>query len=340
MEFNKYTTDDFLLDDSFVAYRRGSDPAAIAFWTNWQRSHPPNLSAFQEAEQIYDMLNGQKPDMEQSLAELKGLISDREKSPSVDWSPKRSVFRSRAGVPRTRLSRTWWLLAASLVLVSGFLGYYMWKSQPIIYQTAYGEQKAVELPDGSRITLNSHSRVEYRQTWNQDREVKLDGEAFFAVQHLSTNAPFRIATNGPFRVEVVGTEFTMTSRANRKRVVLNQGKVRVSGNSGGQTLTLAPGQMAELDSVSGMISRRNVQPDRYDAWLRHQLVFDNVTLTEAIQLIEDQFGMKIQVKSPADQDRRFVGILPLKDPENVLNIVARYNGLRVERAGVTYVLTR
>jgi len=334
MKLSEYTTDDFLLDDSFVAYRTGSDPAAVAFWTEWQRGQPANLSAFREAERIFNLLNGQKPDMEQSLAELKGLIRDRETSPSVNWTPERSGFRPRAGMPG------WWLLAASLVLVSGFLGYWLWKSQPVIYQTAYGEQKVVDLPDGSRTTLNSHSRIEYRQTWNGDREVRLEGEAFFAVQHLATNAPFRIGTDGPFRVEVVGTEFTMTSRANRKRVVLNRGKVRVSSNAGGQTLTLSPGQMAEMDRVTGVISRRAVQPDRYDAWLRQQLVFDGVTLAEAVQVVGDQFGMKIRIESPADPGRRFVGILPLKNPENVLTILARYNGLRVEREGITYVLTR
>ncbi|MGA0558986.1 FecR family protein [Larkinella sp. VNQ87] len=331
MKFENYTTDDFLMDDSFVAYRSGSDSSAIAFWTEWQLRHPSNLAEFREAERLFDLLSGKKPDMEQSLEELKGLIADREKIRAVDWQS-----RSKNG------RRNWWMLAASILLVSGLSGYWLWQNQSVSYQTDFGQQQVVDLPDGSRVTLNSHSRLTFRRNWSatESRDVNLEGEGFFSVRHLTTNAPFRVLTDGGFRVEVLGTEFTMTNRDQLKRVVLNRGKVRVDGSSDGSTLTLSPGELAQLDRRSGALIRRTVKPEQYDAWRRNQLVFEGATLAEAAWQIEEQFGVDVQLASEVDTGRRFSGILPLNDPEMILTTLATYNGLTVRRHGDTYTLAR
>ncbi|MGV3560346.1 FecR family protein [Larkinella arboricola] len=331
MQFEDYTTDDFLMDDSFVAYRTRSNSAAVAFWTEWQRGLPPNLAEFREAERLFDVLSGNRPELEQSLEELKGLIADREKTRAVDWQPKRKGFwRGR------------WLLAACVLLVCGLGGYWLWQNLPVSYETAYGEQRVVPLPDGSQVTLNSHSRLTFRRNWSaaENREVTLDGEGFFVVRHLATNAPFRVLTADAFRVEVLGTEFTMTHRDRLQRVVLHEGKVQVSGAADGKNLELRPGQLAERDTRTGQLSQRTALPERYNAWLRNQLSFDGATLPEAVRQIEEQFGVQIRLAPGADAGRRFTGILPMKDPLHSINIVAKYNGLTVRREADAYVLTR
>ncbi|GAB3899645.1 hypothetical protein GCM10028803_21130 [Larkinella knui] len=331
MKFDHYTADDFLMDDSFVAYRRGTDSGAIAFWTHWQSGQPANLPEFREAERIYDLLSGQKPGLEESFSELQMLITKQQPTPEViDWQPQRTGFRTG-----------WWAVAASLLLVGGLGGYWFWQNQTISYQTDYGQQKTVSLPDGSTVTLNSHSKLQHRRNWTtgDSRDVTLDGEGFFAVRHLETEKPFRVITGDSFTVQVLGTEFTMTHRAGLNRVVLNRGRVRVGGPADGATLTLEPGQLAELDAT-GTLIRRNVPPERYNAWLRNQFVFEGATLPEAVRQVEEQFGIQIRFNSADVSNRRFTGILPLRDPEKVVNTLASYHHLKVSHEGKSYVLTR
>jgi transmembrane sensor len=67
MDYERYTVDDFLMDDLFLAYCQGSDPAAISFWERWQLARPANLSAFTEARRLFSLLSGHKPRLDQAL---------------------------------------------------------------------------------------------------------------------------------------------------------------------------------------------------------------------------------------------------------------------------------
>ncbi|RCR70881.1 DUF4974 domain-containing protein [Larkinella punicea] len=334
MNHDLYTADDFLLDDSFVAYRQGTDPAATAYWTEWQRRKPGNLPAFREAERLHSVLSGHKPGLEASLQELKTLLADRQ----ADTAPTIVDFQP----VRTRFQTGWWVAAASILVMLGLGGYWLWQNQTVSYQTDYGQQKTITLPDGSTVTLNSHSELSHRRHWasGANRDVTLTGEGFFSVRHLEVNVPFRVHSKNAFTVEVLGTEFTMTSRSDLNRVVLNRGKVQVSGSDSSPALTLVPGQLAELDPATGQLTSREVSAERYNGWLRNQLVFDEVTLPEAVRQVEEQFGIDVRFDSATAGSRRFSGILPLKDPDKVLNTLAVYHQLKITRQGDAYLLNR
>ena len=334
MNYDLYTADDFLLDDSFVAYRQGTDPAAITYWTEWQRRKPDNLPAFREAERLHSLLSGHKPGLEASLQELKTLLADHQSDtvPTIiDFEPKRP--RSYTG---------WWAAAASILVMLGLGGFWLWRNQTVTYRTDYAQQKTITLPDGSTVTLNSHSELSHRRHWasGENRDVTLTGEGYFSIRHLEANVPFRVHSEGAFTVKVLGTEFTMTSRSDLHRVVLNRGKVQVSGSGSRPALTLVPGQLAEWDSATGQLNRRNVSAERYNGWLQNQLVFDEVTLPEAVRQVEEQFGIDVRFDPAKAGNRRFSGILPLKDPEKVLNTLAVYHQLNVIRQGDAYLLSR
>jgi transmembrane sensor len=334
MKHDLYTADDFLLDNSFVAYRQGTDSAAAAYWTEWQRRQPANLPAFREAEQLHSLISGHKPGLEASFQELKTLLAERQAdtgTPVVDFQPS-----------RTRFQTGWWIAAASLFLVMGLAGYWLWQNQTVSYRTEYAQQKTITLPDGSSVTLNSHSELSHRRHWapGEDRDVTLTGEGYFSVRHLEAGVPFRVHSEGAFSVQVLGTEFTMTSRSDLNRVVLNRGKVQVSGSARTAALTLEPGQLAELDPTTGQLTRRNVSADRYNGWLRNQLVFDEVTLSEAVRQVQEQFGVDVRFDSVKVGNRRFSGILPLKDPGKALSTLAVYHQLKVIRQGDAYLLSR
>lgn len=330
MNYEMYTVNDFLMDDQFLAYCHGNDPAAVTFWETWQAKKPPNIAAFREAEQLCRMLTGQKPRLDTSLQELESMIRAQQ--------PTRVVPLPTQASGRFQ----WWAVAAAVLLLSGlgWVSYRYWNNQDVRYATAYNQQRTIQLPDGSRVTLNSHSTLTYKRSgFSADgRAVELEGEGFFSVRHLTTNAPFRVRTSRAFDVQVLGTEFSVASRSARQRVVLSSGRVRVQFHDNRPAVVLQPGQLIDVDDRQ--ISQRNVRADQYTAWLRRQLVFNDTSLPDAIQTIEDQFGITVRVDGANLSKRTVTGILPINKPEAVLDALAELTQTKVRRTENMFILSR
>ncbi|AQG80011.1 FecR family protein [Spirosoma montaniterrae] len=334
MNYNDYSIDDFLLDDRFLAYCQGSDPEAVAFWTEWQQTQPPNLAVFREAERLQAILSGHKPRLDTSLQELEQLLTPSQEAKVV---PLPVVARPvRSGYVR------WWMAAASVVLLvaAGWFGLDWWRNQYIAYETANNQQQTVRLPDGSTVVLNSHSTLKYRRNafTNVARTVELSGEGFFAVRHLSGDAPFRVVTDGAFDVQVLGTAFTVHSRPSLSRVVLNTGKVQVDFHDQRTDRTLRPGELVEVITGLPDVQQRSVRPEQYDAWTRQQFVFNETRMTDALQMVENQFGVQVRVGEGVVAGRKLSGVMPIDRPETVLNALAELNHLTLQKTEDGYLL--
>ena len=100
-------------------------------------------------------------------------------------------------------------------------------AQPLTVITHLGERSQVVLPDGTKVWLNSASSVEYvAPFFSRERRVKMDGEAYFEVQH-DAQAPFVVSTNG-LDIKVLGTRFNIRNDDSDHRIttVLLEGAVK------------------------------------------------------------------------------------------------------------------
>jgi transmembrane sensor len=227
-----------------------------------------------------------------------------------------TLAASGAPLPRVRgreqvhRNRAWAIAAAILVL--GVLGIWLsWLLRHEVYSTGVGEQRIVRLEDGSRVSLNSASRlvVEYRSS---ERRLRLTrGEALFEVTP-NPRRPF-IVSAGTRRVTALGTSFSVRLEPDRFDVFLIEGKVTVapieSPVPSGQpapgsalatdghnrqlslgkpsdapsdvVFTLTPGQ--RLTFTSRDAPRLDMPPaDRLTAWRRGEVVLDKTALTDAV----------------------------------------------------------
>ena len=123
-----------------------------------------------------------------------------------------------------------WALAAGLACLAVLAGILIRWGAPIddgwrTYQTAVGEQRSVQLEDGSLLTLNTDSRVEVRLAANQRQVRLLSGEALFKVAH-NKERPFRVSS-GDSVIQAVGTQFNVYRRGNQTTVAVLEGRVAV-----------------------------------------------------------------------------------------------------------------
>ena len=137
---------------------------------------------------------------------------------------------ARSGGWRTRAG---WIAAAAVVLLVAipvFVTQYLdWPdgAQALSsYATAVGEQRVVTLEDGSRLTLNTGSRVLVDYT-RQERRVILDfGEVFFEIEKDPAR-PMSVSARGRV-VTVLGTKFSVLLAGKDVRVAVVEGTVAVS----------------------------------------------------------------------------------------------------------------
>lgn len=226
--------------------------------------------------------------------------------------------------------RKWYKVAVVILLpLLGAFGMYLFLSSRISSsQSPYtiavdnGQRANVTLPDGTKVWLNSQSKLTCVAGFNQkNRELQLAGEAYFEVAH-NPQKPFRVLCDG-MSVEALGTAFVVRAYKEDKTVssVLIQGKVRV-GTSDGQTL-LKPNDRIEYDKNAGkQIVTHVTNASDFTGWRNNELRFENESLQEIAKSIERTYNVKMVFASNDLAKLRFTGTLNSSSLQSVLNILA------------------
>jgi len=168
------------------------------------------------------------------------------------------------------------------------------------FATNAGQIEQITMKDGSIITLNSNSSVEYTVTENS-REITLHGMAHFEVAK-NPNAPFVIQSNNN-KVTVLGTGFDVQSYDGKPlQVLVNHGKVKVEKLTSTATLEsviLTKGMRVRENIQSGQTKQAsifnvdsNVNLDAVK-WESGNLVFTNAPISDVINAIETRYGKQI-----------------------------------------------
>jgi transmembrane sensor len=190
------------------------------------------------------------------------------------------------------------------------------------------------LPDGSKVTLNGNSKLEYKSSWRNDdvREVSLTGEAFFEVTHKTNNQKFIVKTRD-LSVEVLGTEFNVMSRKTRSYVVLRKGSVRLAVE-GKEDWVMKPGEMVEVDKKGINLTSKKVNPENYVSWRNNVLAFQSNSLEEIAQMIEENYDLQVEIPDKSLARERFTGAFPLnEDIEVLLKMLAKSYHFKIDKSG-------
>ena len=309
MNINQYNhLEDFLLDDTFVNWVKQPSEQSDAFWQQWIFENPEKETMLKEAKIIIKQL------------QFKVIVPSLETRQKV-WAKIEENTHENLILPlnpiyarKRRLA-----IAASLAgLIALGAGLWVWANRDITYETAYGETKTVELPDGSKVTLNTNSNIRIKHAWNTEspREVWLDGEAFFKVTHQDNNQKFVVHTEDKVDVEVLGTEFDVLKRENETEVFLKSGKVRLTApqESGNQEVIMKPGELVVFKNkhleVQTAIPKDTVKAIE---WTKNRLVFDNITVEEMIVRLREMYGLEVEVSEKELLNKRIWGTAPINN---------------------------
>lgn len=178
----------------------------------------------------------------------------------------------------------------------------------------YGEVAQIALGDGSAVTLNAGSTLEYnRKQWKNSRSVSLEGEGFFAV---SEGTPFVVNTNNG-RIKVLGTAFNIRSWSDNLYVECYTGSVEVTSASGISDTLFQRQSINIVNNTLGAV--QNIQHQK-PHWSTGNSRFYKERVASVLAEIGRQFD--VEIKHPNIEDR-FSGAFSHKSLQAALREVCK-----------------
>lgn len=255
--------------------------------------------------------------------------------------PQEEIVESER--PRRRGALALAAAALTVLLAAGAVGLFL--SQRGVVSTATGERRVLSLQDGSRITLNTDTRVLVRYD-AEARRVQLErGEALFEVKR-APSWPF-IVTAGGREIRALGTSFEVRRYGEQRvSITLVEGRISVAPAGAGAspprqevTVLALPGQRVTFAPHQAPRVDRPVLK-QVIAWQSGEVVFDDTRLSDAIEEMNRYSERRIVVEDPRVAALRVSGLFQAGDSEEFAQGVAATFGLRVEELGNRIVLAR
>lgn len=290
------------LDDAAVWIARLRAPDRSAHIENgfrrWLDEKPSHTAAYDAMSAAWDLTGGLK----------------RRPFPKVSrW--ERAGFR--AGFLKAGAS----LVAIAAIAVVG--GVFYQRASGV--STGVGEQRVLNLPDGTRVTLNTSSRVVVRYD-DRTRRVELkEGEALFDV-NKDPLRPFIVSAHGR-QIRALGTSFLVRGDGDQLAVTLLEGKIEVTelGAADVAPVTLTPGQRLVLRSrESPKVDAP--QLEQITGWRRGWLEFDDAPLADAVAEVNRYSALKLELRRDDVSGIRINGVFRTGDVSGFAAGVSRSYG--------------
>lgn len=195
----------------------------------------------------------------------------------------------------------------------------------IAQYSAPAQTKVVILSDGTKVTLNANSQLQYPESFDgKTREVHLQGEAYFQVVH-NVDKPF-IIHSGKLRTHVLGTTFTVSAYSEKQamNVTVLTGKVAVKNECTEDLAVLTRGESATLTPGEGRFKLGKLaNPEDAIAWIDNKLIFDNMHLEDVALQLSNKYNVQINIADTALAHGRITGIFQSQSLPDILKALTR-----------------
>lgn len=330
MNYQDYNVADFISDQSFINWVKEPDASSDKFWKEFLQQYPHRAEALQEAREFVSLMNFTDGALDDAaIIKMKSNIDLALLDPEEGLDAETQSFWRRG----------WFKVAASvsiLVIIGSLVLQFAFKRDDErfietafsnagnqVLKTVKGKRTVITLSDGTRIWLNTDSRIAYDRSFGKGnvREVFLDGEAFFDVAE-NKEKPFIVNTTS-VAVKVLGTAFNVRAFKTDATIeaTLVRGKIALSTRDDQEDITLMPNQQAVYIKQSKQVILENeVNTQEYTSWKAGQLNFKDETFETIILDLERWYDVKIHVDNDEALQCRFSAKIDHKKLDEVLEL--------------------
>jgi ferric-dicitrate binding protein FerR (iron transport regulator) len=333
MTYKNYSDIDFINDEFFVRWVRNPDKETDHFWKSWLANNPEKRQEVEVARRFLEQIQAKNnyvfPEAEFIQLHENILRYNRE---------QRYSDLDRKHIVNSIYSRA---VAAVIIMLIVAVGLFFFfdpsaGEEPgrvafVTKTTVKGTRTTFRLPDGTTVKLNADSEVRYPETFGDQREVFLSGEAFFEVVK-DVNRPFLVHSK-ELTTRVLGTSFNIRAYQQEKsiKVALLEGKVQVQ--SEGQTtapVNLHPDDMVIYEAQEKIFVLEKFEYLEEFGWKDGILYFSDKTLAEVFKALEHWYGVQIETEDESLLNDLYEGEFNNETLENILTSIGYASGFEFE----------
>jgi transmembrane sensor len=316
----------------FIEFRAGDvhGEARLRFM-EWLRRSPEHIQAYLEVSSTWSELPQSDPDGRFDIASMiERARNEADVIPLSVVSPSAAPATSAA---KPRVLRTPGrrpvLAAAAVALLATCAAVFIWMDRDTAhaYSTGIGEQRTIQLMDGSTVELNARSKVEVRLTDHRRDVALVEGQALFRVAK-DKQRPF-VVQAGEAQVRAVGTEFDVYRKQTGTVVTVVEGRVETyPGSDGTAAVILSAGE--QLTVVPHTVTK----PMRADtaaatAWVQKRLIFEETPLSEVADEFNRYNRRPLAIDDAELKALKISGVYSSIDPASLINFLRNQNSIRV-----------
>lgn len=223
---------------------------------------------------------------------------------------------------------------ACIILAVGSGAYYTGVSRTaddtnkeVTMSVSNGQKADIVLADGTKVYINSDSRIVYSNSYNKKtRVVSLEGEAYFEVAK-DKEKPFIVKANG-INVQALGTSFNIRAHKDDKSVavILISGKVKV--DDGRYETYMKPNERLVCNLANGQFEKSELRPNaNYLLWRSNELAFYGESFEEICTMLTRMYNCKFIFNNEKAKQYTYHGIIKNSSLNNVLEYISQAGGI-------------
>lgn len=313
-----------IADSQFIRWAKRKEVEDAEKWENWKTLHPEYSKEFDNAVKLIRSFSFSPPQI--SDHDVKYL-----------WQQTRSMFVDKKQPSKVRKLITI-LTKVAAVLFIPLLVYTSWsyfskdeisfkyaqliesaETREVTVTAPVGARTLVDLPDGSRVWLNSGSELTYPAIFSEnERKVKIAGEAYFKVQ--KDELPFVVENFGP-PIKVYGTEFNVNSYNDEDRVTVALVEGKISLLHHGKELFLAPGQVSYFNKTKDEIVTKKEDIERFVCWREGKLILRDASLNSILRILQRQYNVLVEIDNPQLGEYKYNATFQDEGLEQILELL-------------------
>lgn len=323
-----------LINRYFSGHATEKEAEELAQWINVDEN---NRKIFDQENKLFQLLN--KTAVEKSVnlddewMKLKTAISASRKD-------NQEIFLLKPEKPGRKIWVVRALQVAAVLVILAISAYFLYPYLTKVENkvlTASNEITKASLPDGTNVTLNPGTTIEYPSKFKgEKRKIKLNGEAYFEVRH-NESQPFLIAA-GNISIEVLGTSFFVNTNAtgNAVEVKVTTGKVAVYYTDKPENkIILTAGENASLSKTENELpATKNLMPS-----VSEKIEFIDQPLSKIIFRLNFIYRADIRLASENIGNCRMTAAFENQSLDAVLNVISSTLDLQISKKGSSIIIS-
>lgn len=193
-----------------------------------------------------------------------------------------------------------------------------------------GNRRDLELPDGSKVSLDAGSSITYPVVFEKERRISMTGQAYFAVKHDEKH-PFKINVKGQ-DIEDIGTEFNISAYDDEPAVktTLIAGSVKVNST------IIKPGEQAQSKDNNTVVKAADIES--VTAWKDNNFLFRNQSLKTSMRQIARWYNVSVVYNNVNDKLRIYVDVSRTRNLSVILKAIEATGKVKCSLEGRTITL--